>query len=113
IIAFELEASMSNQDQRAIFITGASSGLGRATAKLFASKGWRVIASMRDPKREKELGDISGITLMALDVTAPMRSRVWRHKSWDRAGSMWCSTMLAMVSRVRLKGLKMSKFYAW
>src|SRR5262252_2325214 len=54
-----------------IFITGASSGLGRATAKLFASKGWRVIASMRDPKREKELGDISGITLMALDVTAP------------------------------------------
>ena len=62
---------MSNQDQKAIFITGASSGLGRATAKLFASKGWSVIASMRDPKREKELGDISGITLMALDVTAP------------------------------------------
>jgi NAD(P)-dependent dehydrogenase (short-subunit alcohol dehydrogenase family) len=52
-----------------IFITGSSSGLGRATAKLFASKGWRVIASMRDPKRENELGDISGITLMALDVT--------------------------------------------
>ena len=62
---------MSNQDQKAIFITGASSGLGRATAKLFASKGWRVIASMRDPKRVKELGNISGITLMALDVTAP------------------------------------------
>ena len=61
IIPFELEASMSNQDQRAIFITGASSGLGRATAKLFASKGWKVSASMRDPKREKELGDISGL----------------------------------------------------
>jgi NAD(P)-dependent dehydrogenase (short-subunit alcohol dehydrogenase family) len=54
-----------------IFITGSSSGLGRATAKLFAAKGWKVIASMRDPKREKELGDISGITLMALDVTDP------------------------------------------
>ena len=54
-----------------IFITGSSSGLGRATAKLFASKGWKVIASMRDPKKEKELGDISGITLMALDVTDP------------------------------------------
>ena len=26
---------------------------------------------MRDPKKEKELGDISGITLMALDVTDP------------------------------------------
>jgi NAD(P)-dependent dehydrogenase (short-subunit alcohol dehydrogenase family) len=54
-----------------IFITGSSSGLGRATAKLFASKGWKVIASMRDLKREKELGDISGITLIALDVTDP------------------------------------------
>jgi len=45
---------MSNQDQKTIFITGSSSGLGRATAKLFASKGWRVIASMRDPKKEKD-----------------------------------------------------------
>jgi len=62
---------MSNQDQKAIFITGSSSGLGRATAKLFASKGWKVIASMRDPKKEEELGNISGVTLMALDVTDP------------------------------------------
>jgi NAD(P)-dependent dehydrogenase (short-subunit alcohol dehydrogenase family) len=62
---------MSNQDSKAIFITGSSSGLGRATAKLFASKGWKVIASMRDPKREKELDKISGVTLMTLDVTDP------------------------------------------
>jgi len=62
---------MSNRDQKAIFITGSSSGLGRATAKLFASKGWKVIASMRDPKKEKELGNISGVTLMATDVTDP------------------------------------------
>ena len=54
-----------------ILITGASSGLGRSTAKLFASKGWKVIASMRDPKKEKELGNISGIQLMSLDVTDP------------------------------------------
>jgi NAD(P)-dependent dehydrogenase (short-subunit alcohol dehydrogenase family) len=62
---------MSNQDQKAIFITGSSSGLGRAAAKLFASKGWKVIASMRDPRKERELGNISGVTLMALDVTDP------------------------------------------
>jgi NAD(P)-dependent dehydrogenase (short-subunit alcohol dehydrogenase family) len=54
-----------------IFITGSSSGLGRATAKLFASKGWNVIASMRDPNKEKELGQISAVTLMSLDVTDP------------------------------------------
>ena len=52
-----------------IFITGASSGLGRAAAKLFASKGWKVIASMRDAKKEMELGNISGVRLMSLDVT--------------------------------------------
>jgi NADP-dependent 3-hydroxy acid dehydrogenase YdfG len=62
---------MTNLDQKTIFITGASAGLGRATAKLFASKGWKVIASMRDPKKEKELGSISGIQLMSLDVTDP------------------------------------------
>jgi NAD(P)-dependent dehydrogenase (short-subunit alcohol dehydrogenase family) len=62
---------MTNKDSNAIFITGSSSGLGLATAKLFASKGWKVIASMRDPNKEKELGNISGVTLMALDVTDP------------------------------------------
>jgi NAD(P)-dependent dehydrogenase (short-subunit alcohol dehydrogenase family) len=46
---------MSNQDPKAIFITGSSSGLGRASAKLFASKGWKVIASMRDPAKERDL----------------------------------------------------------
>jgi NAD(P)-dependent dehydrogenase (short-subunit alcohol dehydrogenase family) len=62
---------MINKDNKAIFITGSSSGLGRAAAKLFASKGWKVIASMRDPKKEKELGNIAGVTLTALDVTDP------------------------------------------
>jgi NAD(P)-dependent dehydrogenase (short-subunit alcohol dehydrogenase family) len=62
---------MSNQYRKAIFITGSSSGLGRATAKLFASKGWKVIATMRDPRKEKELGNVSGVTLMSLDVTDP------------------------------------------
>jgi NADP-dependent 3-hydroxy acid dehydrogenase YdfG len=61
--------SMSNQDQKAIFITGSSSGLGRATAKLFAAKEWKVIASMRNPDKEKELTKTSGVTLMALDIT--------------------------------------------
>ena len=60
---------MSNQHQKAIFITGSSSGLCRATAKLFAAKGWKVIASMRDPNEEKELAKTAGVTLIALDIT--------------------------------------------
>jgi len=62
---------MNTQNQKTSFITGSSSGLGRATAKLFASKGWKVIATMRNPEKETELNNISGVTLMALDITNP------------------------------------------
>jgi NAD(P)-dependent dehydrogenase (short-subunit alcohol dehydrogenase family) len=54
---------------KTIFITGSSSGLGRATARLFASKGWQVIATMRNPDKEIELAKISGVVLLPLDVT--------------------------------------------
>ncbi|MFC0774743.1 SDR family oxidoreductase [Terrimonas alba] len=56
---------------KTIFITGASTGLGKATAKLFAAKGWKVIATMRKPENEKELTLINNITLLPLDVTNP------------------------------------------
>ncbi|ROI00273.1 SDR family oxidoreductase [Chryseobacterium daecheongense] len=54
---------------KTIFITGSSSGLGKATAKLFAQKGWNVIASMRHPENENELVSIPNIHLLQLDVT--------------------------------------------
>jgi NAD(P)-dependent dehydrogenase (short-subunit alcohol dehydrogenase family) len=56
---------------KTIFITGASSGLGKATAKLFASNGWKVIATMRSPEKETELNAVKNITLLPLDVTNP------------------------------------------
>jgi NAD(P)-dependent dehydrogenase (short-subunit alcohol dehydrogenase family) len=58
--------------QKTIFITGTSSGLGRAATKLFASRGWKVIATMRagHAEREAELDRLPAVTLLALDVTA-------------------------------------------
>ncbi|MBE9464443.1 SDR family oxidoreductase [Dyadobacter subterraneus] len=54
---------------KTIFITGASAGLGKATAKLFQSKGWRVIATMRTPEKETELNLLENVILLPLDVT--------------------------------------------
>jgi len=56
---------------KTIFITGASSGIGKATAKLFQSKGWNVIATMRTPEKETELTQLENVTLLPLDVTNP------------------------------------------
>src|SRR3989454_5036349 len=64
---------MNSENQKTIFITGSSSGLGRAAAKLFALRGWKVIATMRNPDIEKELTIIPGVTLMALDTTDPQQ----------------------------------------
>ena len=55
---------------KTIFITGASSGIGKAAAKLFASKGWTVIATMRNPSKETELTVIDNIKIMPLDVNS-------------------------------------------
>jgi NAD(P)-dependent dehydrogenase (short-subunit alcohol dehydrogenase family) len=54
---------------KTIFITGSSTGLGRASALLFASRGWKVIASMRNPAGDGGLEATAGITVMPLDVT--------------------------------------------
>lgn len=54
---------------KTIVITGASSGIGKATAKYFAEKGWNVAATMRHPEKEKELSQLKNIKCFQLDVT--------------------------------------------
>ncbi|MDR0228732.1 MAG: SDR family oxidoreductase [Flavobacteriaceae bacterium] len=57
--------------KKTIFITGASTGLGKAAAKLFQSQNWNVIATMRTPEKETELTLLDNVTLLPLDVTNP------------------------------------------
>ncbi|MFT4850593.1 MAG: NADP-dependent 3-hydroxy acid dehydrogenase YdfG [Sediminicola sp.] len=54
--------------EKTILITGASSGIGKATAIHFQQKGWNVIATMRTPEKETELTKLENVQLERLDV---------------------------------------------
>lgn len=50
-----------------IFITGTSSGFGKAASELFASKGWNVVATMRKP--DDSFQELKNVLTLRLDVT--------------------------------------------
>ena len=54
---------------KTIVITGASSGIGLASAKYFAKQGWNVAATMRTPEKNTDLAELDSIKLYSLDVT--------------------------------------------
>ena len=54
-----------------VLVTGASSGIGRATVELFARRGWNVIATMRQPAEGAALLKLGIVTVLPMDVTVP------------------------------------------
>ena len=54
---------------KVVLITGASTGIGNETAKLFQSKNWKVAATMRFPEKAEDLERIVDIECIRLDVT--------------------------------------------
>ena len=57
--------------KKTILITGASSGIGKATAELFSAKGWNVVATMRSPQKEEALSRLDNLLVARLDVQRP------------------------------------------
>jgi NAD(P)-dependent dehydrogenase (short-subunit alcohol dehydrogenase family) len=51
-----------------ILITGASSGIGKAVATVFADKGWNVVATMRNPAAGADLATRENVLVTRLDV---------------------------------------------
>ncbi|TAJ15525.1 SDR family oxidoreductase [Marinilabiliaceae bacterium JC017] len=73
-------------EQKIIFITGASSGIGKETVKYFHKKGWRVAASMRVPEQCDELRSLNGVRLYRMDVTKPDEVKSVVAQVWQEMG---------------------------
>ena len=58
-----------SENQKKIWITGASSGIGKALAEKFASKGWKVAISARREEILNEMANDENIFAYPLDVT--------------------------------------------
>ena len=73
---------------KTVFITGASSGIGRATVDLFANKGWQVVATMRRPEAHTELDHRANVLLLPLDVTDALSVSRALEKALQRFGKI-------------------------
>ena len=68
-----------SKPQRTVLITGASSGIGKATAQLLLVQGWKVIAAARNKESMNDLR-ASGAEVLSLDITdSQSRQSVVRH----------------------------------
>lgn len=74
---------MNQSTQKTVFITGASSGFGLLTARLFSDHGWNVVASMRNPDKTGELNDLKNVLVVKVDVTSKemVEAAVWQAES--------------------------------
>ncbi len=63
---------MSDLDGRVALVTGASSGIGRATAVLLAERGARVMGVGRDQERLRTLADETGVETIVAALDDPV-----------------------------------------
>ena len=81
---------MSDKPSRTLMITGASSGIGEATARAAASKGWNVVLLARRKDRLEELADEIGDQALAVECDVTDRDALNKAvaKTVDTFGSL-------------------------
>lgn len=57
--------------ERSILITGCSSGIGLASARVLKARGWRVLATARKPDDLRRLRDDEGVETLHLELADP------------------------------------------
>ena len=91
----------SGRDMKSIIVTGASSGIGRATAQLFLSEGWTVGLLARGKEKLETLAkEHQAVVVLPADVTDPDAVERAFGPSWTaRGGWMFCSTTPGYLHR--------------
>jgi len=56
---------------KTVFVTGAAGGLGAATTRDLAEKGWHVFAADLESAALRDIGNVANVTAISLDVTEP------------------------------------------
>ena len=80
---------MAQLDGKVALVTGASSGLGAATAKLFAQRGATVFGIARDTERMAAVfEDVQGGEFASVDITSPQACRAAVEQCVERFGRL-------------------------
>lgn len=74
--------------RKTVLITGASIGIGRATAEFFQSHGWNVSATMRNPEAGAALAALENVLVTKLDVNDEASIRAAVAATLERFGQI-------------------------
>tara|TARA_Y100000591_G_C21831815_1_gene700088 strand:+ start:49 stop:801 length:753 start_codon:yes stop_codon:yes gene_type:complete len=77
-----------SENQKKIWITGASSGIGKAVAEKFASEGWKVAVSARRKEILDVMSNEPNIFAFPLDVTKQDQIKTVFNKILDQFGDL-------------------------
>lgn len=75
-------------NEKTVLITGASTGIGKATAQYFQQQGWNVVATMRKPEAGAELEKLERVLVIRLDVTDESSIRGAVERAVERFGGV-------------------------
>ena len=89
--------SNSNDNDSVVIVTGAASGIGRATAELYAERGYRVVGVDRDEEGLAKLAATQGIATLVGDVSTDATNQAAVQLALDRYGRLDAAVLNAGI----------------